>query len=94
MISALGLHASTVVGACERGIEEDADGLVDIPIPRHLPPMVQGLYPECELYYHQETGQADRQYPKWQASARLRTLVPVRHRTHPPLLMENLTIRL
>lgn len=80
MILALGLHASTVVGTCEM-VEEDADGLVDIPIPRHLPPMVQGLYPECELYCHQEMGQTDRQYPKWQASARLRTLVPVRQPT-------------
>ena len=81
MILALGLHASTVVGTCEM-VEEDADGLVDILISRHLPPLVQRLYPECELYCHQKMGQADRQYPKWQASARLRTLVPVRHPTH------------
>jgi hypothetical protein len=76
MVLALGFHASTVVRRCTRW--EDADEIVDIPVSCPLPTLVPGLYPERELLGPEFRRIADEQYPKWQASARLRTLVPVR----------------
>jgi len=56
----------------------EADEIVDIPISSPLPPLVQGIHPKRELLRLGCWRIANEQYPKWQASARLRTLVPVR----------------
>jgi hypothetical protein len=47
MVLALGFHASTVVRRCTKW--EEADEIVDIPVSCPLPPLVQGIYPECKL---------------------------------------------
>jgi hypothetical protein len=63
-----------------------ADEIVDFPVSGPLPTLVPGLHPERELLGPEFGRIADEQYPKWQASARLRTLVPVRLCSALPLL--------
>jgi hypothetical protein len=59
-------------------VGKEADEIVDIPISSPLPTLVQGIHSQRELRLPPFRSIANEQYPKWQASARLRTLVPVR----------------